>query len=790
MGSMGNSRYFLWLIAACWAASQAQVIPDLYVLELSEPPAGRERGARRIREAQGSVRQNIAVRMAGRVAVQDTTEVVMNSLIVKTNASAAELAAIPGVWRVWPVFRTHAELDRAVKLLGVSKAWDAAGGADRAGAGIKIGIVDSGLDLQHAGFRAEAMTAPRGYPRASNEAVLPLLNGKVIVYRNYEGLAGYAESPEDRSGHGTGVAMAAAGMKARSPYGEIQGVAPGAWLGVYKIFAGADGKYSDTAMVTKALDDAVADGMDVVNLSVGVLPQLRAEVDPMRPALERMAALGVMVVKSNGNSGPARMSGSSPAIGLAGLTVGAAYADRLLLPGIRVNGGEAMEAVPGDGPAPAEGVTAGIVDAAGIDGTGLACKEMAAGALAGKVVLIASGGCGFETKLEAAQRAGAVAAVIYAPAQSPDPTGMIVGQATLPAVMVGNQDGVRVKAILAEKADSTVEIVFDDRMPIIVDSEGVLEYSARGPGADGGIRPDLVAVGEELVTAAQKGNPTGELYHPSGYTIGYGTSFAAALVTGGYAVLKAGRPGLSMGEYRSLLMNNTQALSDGEERAGPVQTVGAGRMDVAAALAGPLVLEPTSLGFGFGGERADMSRVLRLQNVGIAKGRWKVEVDSGDEVKATVEPEEISLGVQEKAEVRVRLRGELKAGEYQGYLLLRRMDGEGESRPVRVPYWYGVPSGRAASVSMLPAPPEEAEAGSVVELTALITDAIGASIPREAPRVTVLEGGGQVVGVTGEEATSPGYWKVRIRMGPLKGQVNRVRVEAGPVVKEIAIRGS
>jgi subtilisin family serine protease len=548
---------FLLLVVAFCTVSPAQLIPDLFVLELTERPTGRERGVRRIRDAQASVRRMVAARLGRRASVEGATEVVMNSLFVRTRAGAGELAALPGVRRVWPVYSVRPELDQAVKLLQVSKAWEAVGGAERAGAGVKIGVIDSGVELGHPGFRAETMAAPEGYPRASNEAMLQQLNGKVIVYRSYEGELGYPEGAEDRSGHGTAVAMAVAGKLVRSPIGELQGVAPGAWLGIYKIFAGDDGNESNTAIATKALDDAVADGMDVVNLSFGVVPHLRAEADPMRPALDRAAGLGVMVVKSNGNLGPIRMAGSSPVMGAGGLMVGASWADRLLLPGIRVNGGEPIEAVPGDGPAPAESVSAGLVDLAGVDGSGLGCGELPDAALAGVAVLMAAGGCSFEAKLEAARKAGAVAAVVAAGEQAPAAAGMRVGQATLPAVMVSYRDGQQVKAILAEKANTTVEIVFDDRLAFAVESDGMREFSAPGPGPDGGIRPDLVAVGEELMTAAQTKNQNGELYSPAGYRLGYGTSFAAALVTGGYAVLKAGRPGLAMGEYRSLLVNTS-----------------------------------------------------------------------------------------------------------------------------------------------------------------------------------------------------------------------------------------
>jgi hypothetical protein len=214
-------------------------------------------------------------------------------------------------------------------------------------------------------------------------------------------------------------------------------------------------------------------------------------------------------------------------------------------------------------------------------------------------------------------------------------------------------------------------------------------------------------------------------------------------------------------------------------------------MDVAAALGGALILEPTSISFGFGGESADLLRVLRIRNLGSVAGRWKIEVDTPDATKVAVEPAEFSLGVQEGTEVSVRMSGEFAAGEYQGYLLLRQVDGEGqaEARPVRVPYWYGVPSGRAASVAVLPVARAEAEAGSEVAITVLVTDEIGASVPGQPLAVTVAEGGGEVMGIASAEEASPGYWRVRLRLGPSKGRINRFRLEAGAAMEEVSIRG-
>jgi len=773
-----------WLLAISCVAP-AQVVPDWYVLELAETPTERTRGARRIRDSQTNVRQVIAARLGGRTLVKDSTEVVMNSLIVESRAGEAELAALPGVRRVWPVYEVHPELDRAVRLLRIGEAWATVGGAERAGAGIKIGILDSGIDVKHPGFQTDALPAPAGYPRATNEEMRGLLNSKVIVYRTYDQILGFPESANDNSGHGTAVAMTAAGIRVKSPLGEIQGAAPGAWLGVYKIFVGPDGASSNTAVVAKALDDAAADGMDVLNLSFGFLPQVRPEFDPLAPAIERAAALGVMIIKSNGNSGPVRQSGSTPSVGTVGLAVGSSWSDRIFGSGIRINGANPIVGVPGNGPPPPGPVSGTLKNITDLDPSGLACSRLPGGSLTGAVAFILRGECTFEIKISNAQAAGAAGVIVYTHAESPEASGMQSGSATLPAMMISHREGLKVKAVLAETPDSSVEMDFGDALPFVLDSDGISSFSSRGPGPDASIRPDLVAVGEDILTAAQKGNSNGEVYDPSGYKVINGTSFSSPLTAGAYAVLKAGRPGLKVGQYRSLLVNTAQAFPVAEART--VQIGGAGRLDLQAALSGRLAMDPISVSFGLGGQRLDAARTIRIQNAGTGAGTWRVEIDSGDELKATVEPAEFSLGIADTLDLNVRIRGDVQPGEYQGFLLFRRVDAEEGERPQRVAYWYGSPIGTPATIRIIPAAPATAASSGVVSLNALITDAIGASI-REVPKVTVLEGSGTFIDARSEETIFPGYWSLSIRMGAESGQVNRFRVESGAVVREFSIR--
>src|SRR5262249_37654709 len=145
-------------------------------------------------------------------------------------------------------------LDHAVNVHKVTDAWKTiTGGQAGAGAGIKVAILDSGIDTTHPAFQGFSATMPDGFPKVSSDAEKAHTNNKVIVVRDYTGSGGL-----DMDGHGTGNAMVVAGL----PYdpklygiGPFSGFAPGAFLGNYRVFD--DQGRSSSSWVMKAMQDAV-----------------------------------------------------------------------------------------------------------------------------------------------------------------------------------------------------------------------------------------------------------------------------------------------------------------------------------------------------------------------------------------------------------------------------------------------------------------------------------------------------------------------------------------------------
>src|SRR5262249_48594291 len=123
-------------------------------------------------------------------AVTDHYDTLINAVAANlTDPAAAQLRQMPNVKGVYPVNRHHKLLDHAVNVHRVPQAWQTlSGGSNQAGAGIKIAILDSGIDIAHPGFQGFATVLPKGFPLVSSGAEMANTNNKVIVSRVYSDL--------------------------------------------------------------------------------------------------------------------------------------------------------------------------------------------------------------------------------------------------------------------------------------------------------------------------------------------------------------------------------------------------------------------------------------------------------------------------------------------------------------------------------------------------------------------------------------------------------------------------
>ena len=326
------------------------------VVELSSPSAARSQlprtQGRLDLDARSSLRRLTRLRVeqeqvAGRIAdaipaaqVRWRYRVVLNALAVVVPAeSVGRLEQVDGVAGVHRSSVYRPQLDRSPAAIGAPALWGP--GLPTAGQGMKIAIIDDGIDQRHPFFDPAGYTMPPGFPKGQ----AAYTTAKVIAARSFPPPSPrpqYAELPLDpeQSEHGTHVAGIAAGNNGTQvPLGggraTLSGVAPRAYLGNYRVLTvptvsnvGLDGNSPEIAA---AIEAAVQDGMDVINLSIGE-PEIPPSRDLVVRAIEGAAAGGVVTTVSAGNDFDAfgRGSVSSPGSAASAITVAATTVNREL----------------------------------------------------------------------------------------------------------------------------------------------------------------------------------------------------------------------------------------------------------------------------------------------------------------------------------------------------------------------------------------------------------------------------------------------------------------------------
>jgi minor extracellular serine protease Vpr len=762
-----------------------------YALILQDPPVAQVASSRqalssaqalvhrsKVDLAQRSVRAELARR---KLTVHRSSQLLVNAIYVDAgHASAADLSSIPGVKRVQYLPPVSRDLNAAVGLVNASTAWSAVGGTGAAGSGIKIGIIDSGIDQNHPGFQDSSLRPPAGFPKGDTAYT----NSKVIVARSYVSrLAGTDPvsstpddlSPRDRMGHGTAIAMIAAGVQNSGPLGVIQGVAPKAFLGNYKIF-GSPGLNEVTfdSVVGAAIDDAIADGMDVVTLSIneGDVAQFGpvdgqaacddTVCDVRAQRVENATKMGLTVVASAGNSGdagahaPTRNSIHTPGTAPSAITVGATNNSHVVYQTLRYNNGN-VRGLFGDGTRLTAPLSGPAKDVASTGNDGLGCSAFPAGSLSGRVALIQRGTCYIADKVNNAQAAGAIAVILYqAEGVEYIPPTLFIRTTAIPVFTIGNADGKSLKSFLSSNADATVTLdpAFSSADNGAVNT--VAGFSSRGPSIgnfaaarDFALKPELVAPGVGLYTATQKYDPNGDAYHPSGYTTVAGTSYAVPFVAGAVALVKQKNPNIKTpAQLKSAVVNTASASVQGGAH---LVDSGAGLLNIGDAVNVAATLEPATIGFGPVPAALPANRSLDITNVSGAQATFTFNVrqlTADSNARVTVAPSSVNLAPGAKTTVTVSLTGGRPSpGAYEGFI-----DVSGAGPTLHLPYTYFVGDGVAANLMPLIGATFLGYPGDTGWLLALrLTDQYGVPVTSAPVNFRVQTGGGKITG--GSNAT-------------------------------------
>ena len=599
--------------------------------------------------------------------------------------SEAALSALPGVKRVARERIYHSNFDASIALHQIDSAWAAIPGAtynranpsagvwNPAGQGVKIGIIDTGIDPTHPAFQVGThMSAPADFPKynygyadgtgtANNQS---LTGGKIIVARSYGG-----QLAQDVDGHGTAVAQLAAGVfipsgvtqsangPLASPNGmTLSGVAPAAWLGIYDVDSQLDGSYADPDILA-ALEDCALDGMDVISMSFGA-PDYGGSLDPLNleydTAFDSLKNIGTVMVASAGNDGPDSNTIAAPAVDPDVIAAGAQQSKSLLFSmtvpsavspylstgaSVTASGTTYPASAADNDTAVVPALALPLVDVTTWDSTGLGCTNGSAwpqaGVAAGKILIVERGSCNFTVKVDNAITAGAKALIIYnaaAPSDgAPDnlyPNGYPIGLdsdvspsaiANFPTLFIGHDDGETLRTNL-QNAGGVYNVTATFGL-VTGDTSQIADFSSRGPDADLTIRPQLVAAGNSIVTAYCTDTNFESTYNSCsvfGYYFWDGTSFASPLTAGAIALIKSARPNLDADDYRSLVVNTASPMLDPGGNTWPIQTAGAGSLNVVQGLQSTVTANPVTLSFGVARQLPSFpaSQQITLKNVG------------------------------------------------------------------------------------------------------------------------------------------------------------------------------
>jgi subtilisin family serine protease len=645
-------------------------------------------------------------------AVERRYGVVLDAVALRLPVRAlARVQRLPGVADVYPVATYRADTDTVPQIVGAIPLW----GVDRStdGHGVKVAVIDDGIDAGAPFLGPHGMRPPPGFPRGQRR----FTSGRVIVARSFAGRdapnADHRAFDPTVSEHGThvaGILAGAYGTVARPGLGlpvvhGLSGVAPGAWLGNYRGLARGNhesGAIGSTVELAAAVDRAVADGMDVINLSLGG-PQIDPSADALSLALANAARAGIPSVVAAGNDFDTRGYGSisSPGTSATAITVAATSSSRVFGVSGRVGGDGSPEltpftAVPSLGPRVTRALTRPtrlvVAAAYGLDRRG--CREAVRRRPFRAVVIVVRGGCSFGAKALNAHDAGASAVIVES--DRPGPPFVVEEEADLPLLAVTDVVGLQLRAYVT-RAGRDARVRFTRNIAELPTPPRVLtDFSSAGPTPfDLLLKPDIAAPGEAILSSVPQASPD----YPGTYASWEGTSMAAPAVTGVVALVRERHPTWTPAQIRAALIGSavpSYADSNGTVEASPLRT-GGGFVDAGGAAAPGVLSDPPMLGFGLVLPGASVTMPVSVSDAGDGAGVWQVTIDrngsSTTGADATA-PGELIVPAAGAALLPVTLTVAAGSpeGDAAGYVLLTQ-----GARTRRVPYWAHVERPRLAT---------------------------------------------------------------------------------------------
>lgn len=506
------------------------------------------------------------------------------------------------------------------------------------GKGITVGVIDTGIDYTH-----------------------PDLTKNFRGGRDF--VDGDSDPMETKSQyrlntiHGTHVA----GIIAAN--GKRQGVAPEARIVAYRALG--PGGNGTTEQVISAIEQAIKDRVDVLNLSLGSIvngPDL-----PVSIALNQAVKKGIVAVTSNGNTGPKRWTVGSPGTASNAISVGASTPP-LKVPVISYGKKEkdmVLQPMIGSEKWSIE-KTYELMDG------GLGEKKDVENAF-GKIALIERGALTFTEKVKNAEEKGAQGVIIY---NNKDGTfiGNLEEEVSIPVASISQKEG----RTLLKEIQKGIPLV---QMSIKEEEDLLADFSSRGPvTSTWDIKPDLVAPGVAIKSTV-----------PKGYLSLQGTSMAAPHVAGASALILQAHPDWTPEQVKAALMNTAKILTKKDGKAYHTFEQGAGRIRLVEAVKTESLVMPGTLELG---KYTDMkgletkSAQVTVQNVGSDPINYSFSVPSQSEVIRWQLPQSFELKPGETKELTITmtlLEPSHEESIYDGYLEM-----QAGTQAITIPYLFVV----------------------------------------------------------------------------------------------------
>lgn len=537
-----------------------------------------------------------------------------------------------------PIVSYASQIDESVPFIGGEEVRGLFDTGDHrlTGKGIKVAVIDTGIDYEHPDLR-------RNY-----------VGGYDVIDGDQDPM-----ETADVRGEGTIHGTHVAGIIAAN--GKLRGMAPEADIYAYRALGPSGMGTSD--QVIAAIDQAIKDKVDIINLSLG--NNVNGPDWPTSLALDRAVESGIVAVTSSGNSGPKFWTVGSPGTSSKAISVGAS-SPPIDLPYLSISGLKnpipihpLQGAKPWDLKSLDEMVYAGL----GREGD---FKE----SIKGKIALIERGKIPFTEKVVNAKKRGAKAVIIFNNVK-----GNFAGSLEVPLDMkvasISKKDGLAIKKLLNHRP--VIRTIYEK------EEDELADFSSRGPvTTTWAIKPDIVAPGVAIDSTI-----------PDGYLSLHGTSMAAPHVAGACALIKQAHPNWSPEQIKASLMNTATKLQDDKGRTLAPNEQGAGRINVKQAIEAEVLIYPGSLTFGqfdTNHPRTKKMQTVIIDNQSNVKKAVTFQTPKNKPGIRWVLPKKIVIKPREKKQVKVGVDitpSQMKQGIYEGWLTVH----QGET-VTEIPYAY------------------------------------------------------------------------------------------------------